>query len=85
MGASWGARRASCAIARATAFYNVIICAMVIFYSRKRPSWVPVPVNREFFSSIETLSDRINLMDFSSINIQNDPVAKEMVLKLSVY
>jgi Ran GTPase-activating protein (RanGAP) involved in mRNA processing and transport len=51
-------------------------------FSRKRTYWVPV--NRNIVNRIETVPDWSDRMDFSSMHIQNDPMAKEMILKFNM-
>ncbi len=51
-------------------------------FSRRRTYWVPV--NREIVQKIKTVSDWSDKVDLSSMHIQNDPMAKEMVLKFNM-
>ncbi len=52
-------------------------------FSKRRTHWVPV--NRDLVHKKETVStDWSDKMDFSSMHIQNDPMAKEMILNFNM-
>ncbi len=51
-------------------------------FARRKTHWVPV--NRVIAHRIETVADWTDKMDFSSMQIQNDPMAKEMIMKFSM-
>jgi Ran GTPase-activating protein (RanGAP) involved in mRNA processing and transport len=51
-------------------------------FAKPKTHWVPV--NREIAQRIETVADWTDKTDFSSLQMQNDLMAKEMVIKFSI-